>query len=208
MKLVAGDFRKVQLSLLAALLMIVAAAGTVHLALRASQSADMESANARNERNRIESTLLRMRREENQIKEESALFNALEKRGVIGAEQRLDWVEQLKSIRDQRRIPELRYEIAAQRPLDNGAAGHLNFFASTMTLQMKLLHEEDLTRLLGDLRQQANALIQVKSCLIERLPKNETERNPGAHLVANLAATCRIDWVTIDKAEASERGRP
>lgn len=207
MKLVASDFRQLQLSLLAALLMIAAATGAALLALHANQSANLESAHARNERNGIESKLNRMRREENQIKEESALFNALEKRGVIGSEQRLDWVEQLKTIRDQRRIPELKYEIAAQRRLDNNAAGNLNFFASTMTLQMKLLHEEDLTRLLADLRQQANALTQVRSCTVERLPKNETERNPGANLLANLFANCQIDWITIDQAVANDGGR-
>jgi hypothetical protein len=63
-----------------------------------------------------------------------------------------------------------------------------------MKLQLKLLHEEDLLRLLGDLRNQANALIAVKSCNISRLALTPEER---ANSHANLAAICEIDWITL-----------
>ena len=116
---------------------------------------------------------------------------------MIGEEQRLDWVELLEEIRDKRRLLDLRYDIAPQRPLDADASGDFVFSVSSMKVQMKLLHEEDLTRLLGDLRQQAKALIRVKGCNVERLPSALAER---AGDWANLQADCDIDWLTLRRA--------
>jgi len=103
-------------------------------------------------------------------------------------------VELLKEIRDHHRLIDLRYEIAPQRQLDGQPSNDFTFYASAMKLQLKLLHEEDLTRLLDDLRQQAKALIRVKSCRIERLETTGEERGGGR---ANLQADCEIDWLTL-----------
>ena len=65
-----------------------------------------------------------------------------------------------------------------------------------MKVQIKLLHEDDLTRLLTDLRQNARALLQVKSCNVTRLPRGGSEL--GMH--ANLQAECQIDWITAREA--------
>jgi hypothetical protein len=103
-------------------------------------------------------------------------------------------VELLKDIRDKRRLIDLQYEIAPQRLLDGKSAGEFAFSASAMKLRVKLLHEEDLSRLLADLRSQAKALIQVKSCNVERLPSTADERTSGR---ASLLADCEIDWLTV-----------
>ena len=113
---------------------------------------------------------------------------------MIGDEQRLDWVELLKEIRDKRRLLDLQYEIAPQRLLDGNSAGDFSFASSTMKLQVKLLHEEDLLRLLGDLRSQAKALVLIKACAIERRPTNADESAGGRE---NLLANCEIDWLTL-----------
>ena len=62
-----------------------------------------------------------------------------------------------------------------------------------MKLQLKLLHEEDLLRLIDDLHRQASALTQVNNCKVWRLPKERAERGPHAQLQAD----CRIDWITL-----------
>ena len=52
-----------------------------------------------------------------------------------------------------------------------------------MKVQLKLLHEEDLTRLLADLREQASALILVRSCDVRacrrRMPERKRRRRAG-----------------------------
>jgi hypothetical protein len=131
--------------------------------------------------------------------------STLQERGIIGEEQRLEWVELLKDIRDQRRLIDLRYDLAPQRLLDGGPPGDFAFYASTMKLEVKLLHEEDLTRLLGDLQLQAKALIRVNRCRVERLPPSVDER-AGRH--ANLVADCEIDWLTVRDVRQKAAGHP
>ncbi len=198
MRIDGADFPKLQFSLLAALLMMLIGAGSVLFSLNLTKATQQMQAAAQAERNDFDGKLKRVRSEEIEIKQKSALFNTLQSRGVIGDEQRLDWVELLKEIRDRRRLLDLQYEIAPQRPLDANPVGGFGFYASSMTVQLKLLHEEDLTRLLDDLRQQARALIQVKSCSVSRLPRGGSDSG----LPAQLQAECRIDWITLRQAAA------
>jgi cell division protein FtsL len=201
MKLTRADLRELRLSLAAALLMIALGATGVHLALASARQARTEQSAAQRQRDEIDGKLRRVRSEEAEIKQKSALFSRLQQRGMIGEEQRLDWVELLKTIRERRRLLDLRYEIAPQRALDALPGGALSFYASAMKIELKLLHEEDLTRLLDDLRQQAGPLIQVKSCKLARLPR------AGGGIAAQLQADCQIDWITLHTATAQENLR-
>lgn len=200
MKLTTADLAKLQLSLLAALLMAAIGAGSVFFSLNLSQAAKLGRAAAQVERNDFAGKLDRVRSEEIEIKQKSAVFATLQKRGVVGEEQRLEWVELLKDIRDKRRLIDLQYEFAPQRPLDitspSAPASAYAFYASSMKMQVSLLHEEDLTRLLGDLRQQAAALIQVKACNVSRVPHGVAETG----ITAQLQAECQIDWITLREA--------
>ncbi|MBP6712156.1 MAG: hypothetical protein KA150_13000 [Propionivibrio sp.] len=204
MKLGTSDFPKLQWSLLATVLMMIVGAAMVYFSYNATEVAKRDRAAAQAERNEFDGKLKQVRNEENEIKQKSAVFNALQTRGMIGEEQRLEWVELLKDIRDTRRLIDLQYEIAPQRRLDTDAAKGFAFYSSTMHLQLKLLHEEDLTRLIDDLREQARALIQVKSCDISRLSQGAGDGSP----IAQLQADCRIDWITLrETKDAQETGQ-
>ena len=196
MKIDGSDLPKIQSSLLAALLMTFVGAGAVYATLDATKTAKLAQASAQAQRNEIDRKLKRIFSEENEIKQDSALFNQLAERGVIGEEKRLDWIEQLKAIREKRKLFDLQYEIAPQRPLDTTSGTGFAYYASAMKLQLKLLHEEDLLRTLNDLRQQASALTQIKSCNVWRLPRESGERGPQAQLQAD----CQIDWITLREA--------
>lgn len=197
MKLSSTDFPKLQFSLLLAILMTAIGAGVVYGSLKLSKSSRDLLVVAQKERNDITGRLQRVRSEEDDIKEKSAIFHNLKSRGVIGDEQRLEWVELLKDIRDQWRLFDLKYEIAPQRSLDANPGSGYAFFTSTMKLQLKLLHEEDLTRLLDDLRQRAKALILVKNCKVARLAHGEMEDG----LPAQLEAECQIEWITLHELD-------
>ena len=201
MKLTRADLPELRLSLAAALLMIALGATSVHLALASARQARTEQSAAQRQRDEIDGKLRRVRSEEAEIKQKSALFSSLQQRGMIGEEQRLDWVELLKTIRERRRLLELRYEIAPQRALDAQPGSALSFYASAMKIELKLLHEEDLPRLLGDLQQQAGPLIQVRSCKLARLPRE------SADIAAQLQADCLIDWITLRAVTGQERRR-
>ena len=194
MKLRRDDFRKLRGGLLGCMALIAAGVGTVLLSDNAAQTARRELAAAQAARNEFDDKLKRVRSEENEIREKTAIFRQLEARGVIGEEQRLEWSELLNAIGDRRQLLNLRYEFEPQRPLDAAApAAALSYFVSPMRLQLDLLHEEDLTRLLADIRQQANALIQVRNCLVSRSSGSADSRAAGSQ----LQAECRIDWITL-----------
>ena len=193
MRFLPGDLKKLRISLLTSLLMIGMGTAAVFFANGAIKSAQRERVAAQAQRNDYAGKLQRVRSEEAEIKEKSALFQRLQKRGIIGEEQRLEWVELLKDIRDKRRLIDLVYEIEPQRPLDVAPGAGFTFNVSPMKVQLKLLHEEDLTRFLGDLNEQARALIQVRYCKVTRQPQGQA----GTSGQANLLAECRIDWVTL-----------
>lgn len=204
MKFEPKDIPKLQLSVLAMLLMAALGAGSILFSRDKIRVAQAAFASAQNERNEFDGKLKRVRSEENEIRQKAAIFNHLQARGVIGEEQRLEWVELLKEIHDKRRLIELRYEFAPQHAVEKAPPGQtasLSLHASTMKLQVRLLHEEDLTRLLDDLRQRASALIQVRRCDVSRLPRSGTDNA----LQGLLQAECLIDWVTLGEGEKSKR---
>ena len=198
MKLSSADFPRLRLSIATALLMVALGTASVHLTLSSTRQARIAQAAAQSERDDVDGKLRRLRSEEAEIRQKSALFNSLQARGVFGEEPRLEWAELLKAIADRHRLLDLQYEIAPQRALDDGPGSAFVFYASAMQVRLKLLHEEDLTRLLGDLRQHASALIDVRSCKLWRLPRGDG--------VAQLQADCRIDWITL-RATANGKAR-
>jgi len=202
MKLEPGDFPKLQFSLLAMLLMVILGVASVLYSQEKTRLAQNVFAATQSERNEFDGKLKRVRNEENDIRQRAALFNTLQDRGVVGEEQRLEWIELLKAIRDRHRLIDLRYEFTPRHSLEKGATGPLALYASTMRLQLSLLHEEDLTRVLDDLHREARALIQVKRCDVSRLSRSGTDNA----LRGLLQAECIIDWVTLSESE-SEKGK-
>ena len=194
MKLTTADLAKLQLSLLAALLMAAIGAGSVFFSLKLSQAAKLARTAAQAERNDFAGKLDRVRSEEIEIKQKSAVFATLQKRGVVGEEQRLEWVELLKEIRDKRRLIDLQYEFAPQRALDSvpAPASAYAFYASSMKMQVKLLHEEDLLNFIDDLAKRGKPYLSVRSCNVAR-----EGLGGGTTLAPRLQANCVFDLITI-----------
>jgi hypothetical protein len=193
MKFGKADFAKIQVSLMFVVAAVAVGTASVLFSIQQTKSAKLANSAAAAEHSEFEIKLKQVRNEENEIRQKSALFSNLQARGVIGEEMRLDWVELLKDIRDKRRLMNVEFEIAPQRALDSGPVSNFSFYASTMKLQFRPLHEEDVLRLIDDLRRQAKALIQVKSCKVSRLPGNG---------LAQLQADCQIDWITAREAKS------
>lgn len=129
-----------------------------------------------------------------QTQRDDAHYRALLAAGVIGPERRLDWIQRIAQLKEQRLLVGLHYELAPQHALPGAlktmAGGH-EFMASTMTLQMSLLHEEDLLGFLDELAVTAPALLRVRHCNVERIVAAD------AADAAQLRADCRIDWITL-----------
>lgn len=203
MKFDVQDLKRLQWAI--AFLMVLALVGiasvwTTQQLKVGSEKAVQEATAARRD---IQSKLARAREEEQELRDKIGRFQALKARGYIGPEQRLDWIETLARIKTSRRIFRLDYEFAPQRPVDaailpgGAAAGGFEIMASQMKLQMQLLHEGELLAFLAELRESVQALIQVRSCTIDRLPASNADRGRNAQLKAD----CTLEWITLKEGK-------
>ena len=201
----AEDFKRIRWSLLLALAMTAIGVAALAYAREATLKQGSETQAAQARLREIRGKLARARDEEAEIKSRIGRFNTLVAAGIIGAEQRLEWVERIKAIRSARGLYDLQYEIAPQRPLDPsiapGPSGSFEFLSSNMRLQMDLLHEEDLLRFLGDLHGTVHAYVRPQRCTIERITQGSAARGSGAQLKAD----CVLDWITVQQRESATR---
>jgi len=144
--------------------------------------------------------------------EESAAGDAfhelieLQRKGVVGAERRVDWVEALRASVERLRLPAYRYAINPQEihaPDDFAVAGRFRVYASTMHLGLDLLHEGDLLGVLNDLHVFAPDAFSVAGCRLVRVT-GEVRRDPEQ---ANVNAECELKWFNIRMADGSEIGQ-
>lgn len=198
------DFRRISLSLATAVVMIVVGGGIVYASLQLDQAEKKNKAVAQSRQMESKGKLSRVRDEELEIKQKIARFNDLAQRGILGEEHRLDWIEQIRRIKDARKLIEVQYEIAPQLVLDAttlpGGSGNFVFLSSSMRLRMKLLHEDDLLNFLSDLRASAHAYLRVRRCDVEHLPRSASD-NRG--IPPQLGADCDIDWITLREKKAA-----
>lgn len=135
--------------------------------------------------------LARVSDDEREIREKITRYREIINRGLTQPEQRLHWIETLRSIKEARRLLGLNYEISPQRVLDS--RGGYDFLVSSMRLDMPLLHENDLLGLIDDLVARVPAIVSVKSCRIERSANEHTRSS------AQLQASCEIDWIKLQE---------
>ena len=130
-------------------------------------------------------------------------YVALENAGIIGREKRLDWIESLRKSAKQSQVAKLQYDISAQKlfetkiPLD---VGDYKIYASTMRLNVDLLHEGDLFTLLDNLESSITSLYGLSECDLKR-KGSEISNEVDA---VNLSARCNLNFLTIRKSDSAE----
>lgn len=193
-----GDFLRIRWGLLFLVLAALVGFAMTTTAQKLVAKARLSQQQLLTQQREMRNRLMRAPEEELELRGKIALFQQLQERGIIGQEERLNWVEQIGKIKTERRLFDIQYELSPQKvladtTLPGGAvAGEYEFMASTMNLQMPLLHEDDLLGFLADLRKAVHAHILVRDCAIERMPPSGENR-----LSAQLRAVCTIDWITL-----------
>jgi len=124
-------------------------------------------------------------------------YNALVAQKVIGDEQRLDWMEGLEKLRQQGVARDFTYTISPQHayapspPLD---AGNFQLNRSDMSMQIDLLHEEQLLRLFGGMHAQMAGWFILDGCTLSRAE--------AANEFSTLKAECSGGWFTMKNKNA------
>jgi len=158
-------------------------------------SARRQFSAAQGERRQNSERLARIAEEEREVKEKIDVYRRLRQLNILGEERRLEWADAVGRIRAQRELLDLRYVVDRQRMLSSvqGKPGKVDFYASTMKVELALLHEEDLLRFLADLRESGNAYYAVRKCAVTRTGQALT----GATMTPRLRAECDVDLITI-----------
>jgi len=135
--------------------------------------------------------------EEKTFREQQPKFVALQRRGIVGQENRLSWLETLREASKVIELPQLNYQLAAQTPYTPPYAlntGAFQIFSSTMKLELGLLHEGDFFDLLDALDKKAVGLYSVGRCSFLRTePVIKLQVN-----TKNISASCELQWYTIN----------
>ena len=195
MNLTSREVRLLALPLAAFVVMLTVGAWLVFWVQERTAAETRNLAGARLERSKVKERLMRIAEEEREVREKLKVYQQLKDLGILGEEQRLEWADAMSRIRAELELPDLRYRVERQRTLVSLPAkpGTVDFFASTMRVELALLHEGDLFAFLWAMRTAGKAYYAVRRCVVSRTGQGAAV----ASLSPRLRAECEIDLITI-----------
>ncbi len=122
-------------------------------------------------------------------------YQNLQRVGLIGDEQRINWLDALRFANQQGRLFGVSYQIGSQQPYPFAGdfdPGQLTLHQSVMKVTVRLLHEGDLMPFLGTLTEQRVGVFSVDQCTMERIDTGGSARNRF-----NVRADCELAWITL-----------
>ncbi|MGQ0511041.1 MAG: hypothetical protein ACT4P9_10545 [Betaproteobacteria bacterium] len=195
MNFTAQEWKKLAAPVALALALLAAGAGLIWHAQMVLRKDSQNLVAARTERVQARERLSKIAEEEREVKANIEVYQQLKSLGILGEERRLEWVDAMARIRASRELLDLKYSVERQK-LSHSVAGkpaNVDFYSSTMKVDLALLHEGDLLGFLADLRASGNAYFSVQKCTITRTGQSAS----GANLVPRLRASCAVDLITI-----------
>lgn len=132
-------------------------------------------------------------------------YTELERLGIVGEEQRLNWIDALRVANLDTHLYGVDYEVSSQMPYgfaqEVNAAG-LPVQQSVMKLKLGLLYETDLLTFFRALAEQNVGAFTVNQCTMQRLTSDVSRpiNQP------TLRAECEVAWVTIPPPSPAEGG--
>jgi hypothetical protein len=129
-------------------------------------------------------------------------YRELQARGFIGSENRLKWIDALRTVDRELGNFGVQYQLSAQGTYDGllsdePVAAHLR--QSTMEIRFGVVHEGHFLAFVEALEARQAGTYSLRSCSLE--PAHADKPQPRTR---NLNANCQIDWVTMQPPEATE----
>ena len=129
-------------------------------------------------------------------------YLSLIKNGIFGEENRLDWIDAIEATANKHQISLLKYRIDKQQLIKDNKLTQkypgIDVFSSIMHLEMQLLHEADLYRIINHMSEISTGLFDVQSCAITRnLSSNKSIIQSTTD--RNFSAACTLNWYTMKK---------
>lgn len=182
-----------------ALVLIVIAALATAAVLSSDHSVKAEQAEVKARESQLIEARNRVQQsdqEKRMIEHYVAPYKRLEQSGIVGDEQRISWIDALRTANSEADLYGVEYEVGPQQPyslMNEVNAGSLAVHQSVMKLRFGVLHEGDLARFFQVLAAQKVGSFSVNSCTLERLPVNLAVpvNQP------TLEVECEVAWITI-----------
>lgn len=130
-------------------------------------------------------------------------YQQLQRAGFAGDEQRINWLDALRQANLENDLFGVNYNIGKQAPFPYASdynPGQVSLNESTMKMQFRLLHEEDLMRFFDTLARENAGVFIIDQCFLERLNTGGVIR-----FQPNLKAECEVSWVTARPAATPEK---
>ncbi|MCW5592777.1 MAG: hypothetical protein KIS74_11815 [Burkholderiales bacterium] len=135
------------------------------------------------------------KRERDDLKASAEIFQDLVKRGILGEESRLDFVERLERLKERHRLLALEFEIAPQRPLPLAGGrvfSAVDVLGSRVKVKVQALHEGDALAFLEDLAKPSRGFNPASRCKLRKLETGAT-----AAAMARVEAECVLEWISL-----------
>lgn len=205
MKLTAADWNFLRLPLLTLLASLALGAVLVfftHQQLGQSRKALKQQQDVLQEaRNR----LYKSGDEKERILRYRASYIGLQQLGLVGEEQRINWVDALRAVSMQLKMFGVNYQIEAQQGYQSPAvtdAGPYHLRQSVMKISMGLLHEEDLPRFMNALADMRVGFFALRECDMQR---QGSARNEASGVQPHLSTECSLAWLTMSEERGEAR---
>lgn len=199
MKFGRSDLNRLRLPIAGIIVLAFVGAACAITADRYLQETKQQEAAASAQRVEVQARLASANEEEREIRANLQQYQALAARGVVGEEKRLDWVDTVTAIKNERRLFNINYSIEPERELDYPGftqGGSVKFLASRVKMTIQLLHEEDLLNFISDLARRGKPYLSVRSCDVQR-----ESLGGGTTLSPRLQASCAFDLITISHSK-------
>jgi cell division protein FtsB len=198
MKFTRADFSHLKWSLLVFLLVILGGAIAIAGGIKYSSQAQREQLSAQNQLSAARNQLAAANEDLQNMQAYTTEYAELLKRNIIDNDQRLDWIEGLEKIRKLNRVLDFKFTIAPQHVYTAPVAldrGNFELDISEMTLQLDLLHEQQLMDFFDTLHADTKGWFILNHCAMERIAA------PDAN--ARLKAECTGGWLTLKHRSTS-----
>lgn len=204
MRMIGADWRALRFPLLALMAALLVSAALVIFTRQALNQEKSRHARQEAVLREARERLQKSDDEKERILRYRASFIALQQRGFVGEEQRINWVDALRAASLNLKMFGVNYQIEAQQPY--GAplamdAGPYRVRQSTMKISLDLLHEEDLMRFVNALAEQQAGIFALRECSLQRQGAGKVEH---AKVQPNLHADCSLAWLSISEAKGTE----
>ena len=201
MKISADDFKALRVPLFILLAVLVAGVSLVYYTRLA---VDTTLRDLRQQQNLLREARTRYQKsgdEKELIVSYLGDYQRLQQHGLIGSEQRINWLDGLRLANQQAELFGVEYQIGAQQPYAQAQEfnpGNVAIRQSLMKLTFSMLHEGDLMRFFNVLGNRGIGLFQLNQCNLERVTNNVT----SIRFQPNLRAECELSWFTLIPPES------